>query len=179
MAAILAGLSAAARELGAAESMQAPAAPGEGGLSHTSEAIHQEIVFGASRRRIYQALTSVKRFDALTRLSEAARLVTAAGAKPTTISHEVGGLFTLFGGYITGRNLELVRDERLVQAWRTASWNPGDYSVVRFALIENGAGTKLIFDHRGFPEGEGTHLAKGWHSNYWEPLAKLLSQARS
>lgn len=175
MAAIPAGLGAAAHALGAPNSMEA-SAPAEGdGLSHSAEAIHQEIVFSAGRRRVYQALTSAKQFDALTRLSDAVHLLMAPGAKPTTISREVGGSFTLFGGYITGRNLELLQDARLVQGWRAASWKPGDYSIVKFALLENGAGTKLIFDHRGFPEGQGAHLADGWHSHYWEPLAKFLS----
>ncbi len=146
------------------------------GLTRSSEAIHQEVTFDASRRRVYRALTNSKRFDAVTRLSDALQLVTAPGAKRTSISGVVGGPFTLFGGYITGRNLELIPGERLVQAWRTASWGPGDYSVVRFELVESGAKTRLIFDHRGFPADQGSHLASGWHTHYWEPLAKLLSQ---
>jgi hypothetical protein len=33
------------------------------------------------------------------------------GDKPTEISREVGGAFTLFGGYIIGRHVELVPNE--------------------------------------------------------------------
>ncbi|MDQ1410841.1 MAG: hypothetical protein QOJ41_2576 [Acidobacteriaceae bacterium] len=40
----------------------------------------------------------------------------ALGPKPTKISRKVGGTFTLFGGRIVGRHLELVRNERIVQA---------------------------------------------------------------
>jgi activator of HSP90 ATPase len=125
---------------------------------------------------VYRALVTSQEFDAVTRLSDATALVTAAGAKPTSISREIGGSFTLFGGYITGRNLELARNELLVQAWRARSWDAGDYSIVRFALVVDGAGTKLVFDHRGFPEGQGGHLAEGWHTHYWDPLGKFLSQ---
>jgi activator of HSP90 ATPase len=146
------------------------------GLTHTAEAIHQEITFKAPRRRIYQALTSTQQFDAITRLSDAVTLLTAAAAKPTSINREAGDSFTLFGGYVTGRNLELVTDERLVQSWRAQSWPAGDYSIVKFVLSANGAETNLIFDHRGFPEGEGKHLARGWYTHYWEPLAKYLAQ---
>jgi len=35
--------------------------------------------------------------------------------------------------------------------------------------------TKIIFDHTGFPQGKGEHLADGWKANYWEPLEKYLS----
>jgi hypothetical protein len=36
-------------------------------------------------------------------------------------------------------------------------------------------GTKLILDHKGFPEGDFAHLDPGWHMQYWEPLAKYLA----
>lgn len=145
------------------------------GLTHTSEAIHQEVGFDASRRRVYEALTETKQFDGVTRLSDGKELLAAPGAKPTTISDVVGGPFVLFGGYITGRHLELVPGERLAQAWRAASWKAGAYSVVTFVLLDDGARTKLVFDHRGFPEGQGSHLASGWHAHYWEPLTKYLA----
>jgi Activator of Hsp90 ATPase homolog 1-like protein len=64
--------------------------------------------------------------------------------------------------------------QRAIFSRRAASWKPGDYSIARFALADDGPGTKLVFDHRGFPEGAGAHLAEGWHMNYWEPLAKYL-----
>lgn len=175
IAAIPLGLSAAARALGAGGTDAALAANGDG-LSHSAEAIHQEVVFNASRRRVYRALTVARQFDAITRLSDAVDLVTAPGAKATSISHEAGGSFTLFGGYITGRSLELLQDQRLLQAWRAASWQPGDYSLVKFALVESGPATRLVFDQRGFPEGQGASLAYGWRVHYWEPLAKFLSQ---
>jgi len=153
------------------------AASGGDGLSHSAAAIHQETGFKASRRRVYQALTTAGEFDAVTRLSDALSLLTAPGATPTTISSEAGGAFSLFGGYITGRNLELRPNERLVQAWRTASWIPGAYSIAQFAVLDDGAGSKLIFEHRGFPDAEGEHLASGWQVHYWTPLAKFLAQA--
>jgi activator of HSP90 ATPase len=76
---------------------------------------------------------------------------------------------------ILGRHIELVPNERLVQAWREKSWAPGVYSVVRFQLIDQGSSTKLVFDHTGFPQGAAGHLAPGWWSHYWEPLQKYLA----
>ena len=64
---------------------------------------------------------------------------------------QVGGTFTLFGGHIVGRHLELVPNERIVQAWRVVDWEPGWYSIARFELVEQGSGTKIVFDHLGFP----------------------------
>jgi activator of HSP90 ATPase len=169
------GLGVAARAVGESSSAQAGRDEGDG-LTHSSEAIHQEVNFRASCQRVYAALTSTQEFDALTRLSDAVSLVTAPNAQATFISPEVGGPFTLFGGYVTGRHLEMVPAKRLVQAWRAGSWRAGDYSVVNFVLVGKGRGCDLIFDHRGFPEGQGAHLADGWRVHYWEPLAKLLAQ---
>ncbi len=90
------------------------------------------------------------------------------------ISQEGGGAFSIFGGMIVGWNLELVPDERIVQAWREKDWDPGLYSIVRFQLNEQGAETRLVFDHTGFPKGAAAHLAPGWWTHYWEPLQKYL-----
>jgi uncharacterized protein YndB with AHSA1/START domain len=144
-------------------------------ISRTAEAIHLEPVFKASRKRVYEALTDTKQFNSVMMLSAAMKSGMAPGAKPTEISREVGGAFLVFGGYITGRHIELVPNERIVQAWRTAGWNPGVYSIAKFELVEQGTGTKIVFDHTGFPKGEAEHLAAGWKANYWEPLEKFLA----
>jgi len=137
------------------------------GISHTCECIHQEIVFKATRKRVYDALTVENQFRQVTDFI-------MKGAS-TEISREVGGSFSIFGGVILGRHIELVPYERIVQAWREKDWTPGVYSIVRFQLDEQGSETKLVFDHTGFPQGAAVHLAPGWWSHYWEPLQKYLS----
>jgi activator of HSP90 ATPase len=145
------------------------------GISQACAAIHQEVVFKASRKRVYEALTDASQFNKVIQLSAAVKSGAPLGGKPTEISRELGGAFTLFGGYILGRQIELVPNERIVQAWRTASWKPGIYSIARFELAGEGPDTKLLFDHTGFPEGQAQHLATGWKINYWEPLARYLA----
>jgi activator of HSP90 ATPase len=163
----LAGVAIGAATLGAARVAAAEE------ISHSEEAIHQENVFKASRKRVYEALTETKQFDRLVKLSG---ISNALGTKPTQISGEVGGAFTIFGGHIIGRQLELVPAERIVQAWRVVDWAPGIWSVAKFELVEQGAGTKIVFDHTGFPKGAGEHLASGWKEHYWDTLEKYLAQ---
>ncbi len=146
----------------------------EDGISPTCESIHQEPIFTASRKRVYDALTDAKQFDKVIQLSGAMQTMHLPD-NPAEISPEAGGAFKLFGGYITGRQVELVPNERIVQAWRTGGWGPGIYSIARFELEEQGSGTRIIFDHTGFPEGEAESLASGWKAHYWEPLEKLLA----
>jgi len=144
-------------------------------ISHTAEAIHMEPVFKASRKRVYEALTDAKLFEKVVQLSGAMKSGMPPGAKPAEIGREAGGAFALFGGYVTGRQLELAPNERIVQAWRAGGWEPGEYSIAKFQLVEQGAGTKIVFDHTGFPKGKAEHLAAGWKMNYWEPMGKFLA----
>jgi activator of HSP90 ATPase len=144
-------------------------------ISHSAESIHQERVFKANPKRIYEALTNTGQFDKVTRLGAAMQSGVALGNAPTNISSQVGGGFTIFGGHIVGRHIELAANERIVQAWRVVSWEAGLFSIARFELVEQGSGTRLIFDHTGFPKGQAEHLAVGWKGNYWEPLEKFLA----
>lgn len=142
------------------------------GIDRAAEAIRQTVRFNASKQRIYAALTDSAQFHKLTLLS----LATMTGdSRPTAINAKPGGEFTLFAGHITGRQIELVQDQRIVQAWRTADWAPGWYSIANFELSDDGNATRLDFDHTGFPKGQAEHLAEGWQSHYWQPLAKFLA----
>src|SRR6266700_1625623 len=86
-------------------------------VSHSAESIHQEPSFKASRQRVYEALTNTKRFDKVTELSGDMKAMAKMKA-PTRISQKAGGAFTLVGGYIVGRHIELVPNELIVQGWR-------------------------------------------------------------
>jgi activator of HSP90 ATPase len=145
----------------------------EDGISHSAEAIHQEPTFKATPKRIFEALMDTKQFDKIIQLSGAMQSMHLRNV-PTVISPEVGGAFTLFGGHITGRNVELVPNQRIVQAWRAGNWDAGIYSITRFELIALASGTKIVFDHTGFPNGDAESLASGWKAHYWEPLGKLV-----
>jgi len=123
--------------------------------------IHQEVDFPVGPQRVYEALLDSKQFSAFS-------------GRPAEIVRTVGGAFSLFGGHIVGRNVELVPNQRIVQVWRVVDWPEGEYSIVKFELKVQGASTHLVFDHTGFPEGLRDHLAAGWESNYWALLKKYV-----
>jgi activator of HSP90 ATPase len=137
-------------------------------ISRSAESIHQEIVLKASRNRVYAALTDARQFSKITELG-------GMEVPPAEISSQVGGSFSLFGGHIVGRHVELLPNQRIVQAWRVVDWPVGVYSIAKFDLQDQGSNTKIVFDHTGFPVGLAEHLAEGWNGHYWEPLAKYLA----
>jgi activator of HSP90 ATPase len=145
-----------------ADQPQAMKEPPSTGADKLRTSLHQDIDLPASPHRIYAALLDAKQFAAF------------SGAA-ATIDPAPGGAFSMFGGQITGRNVELVPDRRIVQAWRPGSWDPGVYSIVKFELQEHGAQTRVVLDHTGFPEGKFAGLDSGWHEHYWEPLKKLFA----
>jgi activator of HSP90 ATPase len=108
-----------------------------------------------------------------------------SGGRAAEIHSEVGGVFSLFAGHIVGRNLELVTNERIVQAWRVVPWPEGIYSIARFELVghrsvgqgsaSQSSATRIIFDHTGFPSELAEHLEGGWRENYWNALRKYLT----
>jgi activator of HSP90 ATPase len=144
-------------------------------ISHAAESIHQEPIVNASRKRVYEALTNTRPLNEITKIAAAKDPAISLEKSPTVISPDVGGAFSLFGGIILGRHIELVPDTRIVQAWRVSYWNPGAYSIARFEFVDHDAGTKIVFDHTGFPKGDAETLASGWKAHYWEPLAKFLA----
>ena len=161
IAASVAGI--AAVSLSTARGQQASMAEKPANPAHQSlTAIHYEIDFHPSPRRLYSAILDQKQFAAFSGLG--------AIIDPTP-----GGAFSMFGGLIVGRTIELVPGQRIVQAWRPTHWDPGVYSIVHFEFKPRAAETTLSFDHTGFPAGEYDALDWGWSHHYWEPLKKFLA----
>ncbi|HLI99581.1 MAG TPA: SRPBCC domain-containing protein [Bradyrhizobium sp.] len=127
-----------------------------------SNAIAQEIVLNASPKRVYDILLDSKQFSEFTE------------GIPAQINCDAGGAFSCFAGMITGRNVELIPGQRIVQAWRAGNWPEGIYSIVKFELTVEGSGTKLALHQSGFPDDSRDHLEIGWQKKYWEPLKKYL-----
>ena len=131
--------------------------------------IHQSAYFNVAPARVYSALLSSVAFSACTKKSF--DMFTASSAK---IDSVVGGTFSLFDGHITGRILELVPNQRIVEAWRVVDWPAGVYSIARFDISAEGSGTRVTFEHVGFPEGLKEHLSIGWQQHYWDAMTNYF-----
>jgi activator of HSP90 ATPase len=126
-----------------------------------STSLHQEITFRTTPQQFYEAYVDEKKHSTYTGL-------------PAKIIREEGGSFSCYGGEIVGRIIELVKNKRIVQAWRPKGWPEGIYSLVKLELTQKGDNTIVTLDHWGFPEGGEEHLATGWNNHYWEPLEKYF-----
>jgi activator of HSP90 ATPase len=124
--------------------------------------LRQEVDLPVGPERIYHLLLDSKEFAELSGM-------------PAEIDGVPGGAFAMFGKVIYGRNVELLQNERVIQAWGDTGWGPGVYSIARFELKKQGSGTRVELDHTGFPEGSYDHLYVGWKGHYWEPMQKYFA----
>ena len=96
-----------------------------------------------------------------------------------TMSDEVGAEVSAWDGYISGRNLELVPGERIVQSWRTTEFGDEDEdSVITVVLQETEDGTLLTLEHGNVPDEHKSYEEGGWQSNYFEPMVAYFTELK-
>jgi activator of HSP90 ATPase len=127
-----------------------------------SQPIHQTVIFSASPHEVYEALMDEKIHARFT-------------ASAAQISRQVGGTFTAYDDYISGKNIELIPDRKIVQEWRAVDWKPEQTSLITFEFSEVPEGTQLVFTHSGLPPGTEDDFALGWIENYWDPMRKMFA----
>jgi activator of HSP90 ATPase len=94
---------------------------------------------------------------------------------PAEIVPVEGAAFTAWEGYITGRNLKLEPNRRILQSWRTTEFAPEDAdSEIEILLEPHEEGTKLTLNHSKVPDGH-TSYQDGWQDHYFEPMKLYFS----
>ena len=90
-------------------------------------------------------------------------------------SAKVGGRFTAWDKYISGKNVELVEGKKIVQEWKTSEWPQGyEPSILKISLKKKGGGTQLSMIQSRVPASQLDQYDKGWYESYWEPLKQYF-----
>jgi uncharacterized protein YndB with AHSA1/START domain len=90
-----------------------------------------------------------------------------------TASDRIGGAFTAWDGYISGRNLALEPGRRIVQSWRTTRFAAADPdSIVTLTLAPVAGGVALTLEHADVPDGDAHkgYENGGWADHYFTPM---------
>ena len=92
-------------------------------------------------------------------------------------SSRIGGAFTAWDGYIEGKNLELVKNKKIVQSWRSTEFpkNAKD-SLLEIILKPVKLGTKLTLKHYNIPKGQGKSYKNGWEKHYFVPMQEYFGK---
>ncbi len=152
---------------------QASAKPGRNPLaSERSErlsplefgTIEQTVFFEATPEEVYDALLDPKKHSEFT-------------GSPAATNAKKGATFTAWEGYISGKNLELVKGRRIVQDWRTTEFPDGyPFSRLELTLTAKKGGTELEMVHSKVPADQVAEYTGGWKSAYWDPLKDYFAQ---
>ena len=128
--------------------------------------ITQKVVIPASPEEVYDAFMDAKKHSAFT------------GAKAPSDA-KVGGEFSAWDGYITGKNLELEKGKRIVQEWITTEW-PEGYQPSKFELTftKVKGGTEITMVHSNIPAEQADEYKQGWIDNYWDLLKDYFTKKK-
>ena len=115
-------------------------------------------VLPVSAERIYKAWLSTKEHAAFT-------------GSPARIDPAVGGTFSAWDGYITGKTTKLEPYTRIVQAWRTTEFpEQAPDSRLEILLKAVPGGTQVTLKHSQIPEGQADEYKQGWEEYYFSPM---------
>lgn len=106
-----------------------------------SESITVRFTLPVSAREVYDAWLDGQQHSAMT------------GAKATA-SRSVDGEFTAWDGYIHGKNLLLIENQKIVQSWRSSEFpDEASDSVLSIRLTERHGLTEVELEHTDIPPG--------------------------
>lgn len=92
------------------------------------------------------------------------------------MSDKTGAEVSAWDGYITGRNVELVPGERIVQSWRTRNFtDEHEDSLITVTLEKVEEGTLLTLSHTNVPDAQTSYEQGGWQQHYFDPMKDYFS----
>lgn len=95
------------------------------------------------------------------------------------MSDAIGGEVSAFDGYITGRNIELVPSERIVQSWRTTQFEEDHEDSILTVTFEDADGVALLtLVHANVPDEQTSYEQGGWEEYYFEPMKTYFSKLK-
>jgi uncharacterized protein YndB with AHSA1/START domain len=89
----------------------------------------------------------------------------------------VGGKFTAWDQYISGKFLELDEGKRVVQEWISTDFPDGSQpSRLELIFCEVPKGTQIVMVHSNVPTEIADDAAEGWTEFYWSPLKEYFEK---
>lgn len=124
--------------------------------------IKQAYHIASSLEEVWKALTDPKSIEAW-------------GGGPAKMKASEGYKFSLWGGSIWGKNLEVSDQKKLVQEWWSSDepkWTQP--SKVTFNLSFKGEKVTIDLLHEKVPDANAKDIAEGWKEYYLGPLKESL-----
>jgi len=101
---------------------------------------------------------------------------TAMTGGQAVASDQQQAVFSAWDGYISGTNITLEPNRRIVQSWRTTEFEEHEPSSKLEIILEPVSnGTKLTLHHTNLPE-HGMQYQQGWRDHYFDPMKAFFER---
>ncbi|NQU54483.1 MAG: SRPBCC domain-containing protein [Bacteroidetes bacterium] len=121
--------------------------------------IKRYYILNAEPKDIFNALTNKKMLEIWT--DETAKMEPVSGSE-----------FSLWGGSITGVNLEIEENKKIVQQWFFGE--DDEESVVTIKIHPHKKGTSVELIHTNIPDEAFENISEGWDDDYFGALNELF-----
>ncbi len=91
---------------------------------------------------------------------------------PATMDDQVGTVFSLWDGDISGCNIQVIKDYKLVQEWFFGETEHA--SIVTFTLKKVGKNTSVELTHTNIPDEAYEEIIEGWKDYYLDSVKNFL-----
>lgn len=83
-----------------------------------------------------------------------------------------GGVFSAWDGYITGKNIQLIPNKKIVQSWRTTEFSEDEPDSTIEITLESIDDDRTTFTlvHSNIPKGDEEKYRQGWIDFYIIPM---------
>lgn len=89
------------------------------------------------------------------------------------MSEERGSEFSLWEGDITGKNLDFVKDRKVVQEWYFGDQK--EQSLVTITIFPDKADSSVTVEHTNIPDDDFADIAEGWREFYIGAINNFLN----
>jgi len=91
------------------------------------------------------------------------------------MSEVPGSEFSLYDGDISGKNIEFIKDKKIVQEWYFD--NPeGQESIVTIKLHTDKKGTSVELVHTNIPDEAYDDIVEGWNYGYIDAIREIVEE---
>jgi activator of HSP90 ATPase len=92
---------------------------------------------------------------------------------PAIMSEEPGSEFSLWEGDITGKNLEFIKDRKIVQEWYFGDQK--EKSIVTITIQPDREDSQVTVEHMNIPDEDFEDIAEGWREYYFGAIFNFFN----
>jgi activator of HSP90 ATPase len=92
---------------------------------------------------------------------------------PATMSEVPDSEFSLWEGDITGKNLEFIKDKKVVQEWYFGEMS--EKSIVTITIQPDRENSLVTVEHSNIPDDDFADIAEGWREYYFGAIMNFFN----